>query len=177
MDDGTLYFAYGSNINLDQMAYRCPNAEVVAPVVLEDYKLLFRGNARGNGVATIKPHKGRKVYGLLWKITPECERSLDSYEGFPRLYDKQTVTVQTRDGQEFSVMAYVMTDLCREPSMPSNYYYNGILEGYQQNGLPTASLKRAWEHCVKEVHALTERTNNQLSQRPRPQKGRNNHER
>ena len=48
-----LYFAYGSNINLDQMAYRCPAAQVVGPVVLEDYKLLFRGNARGNGVATI----------------------------------------------------------------------------------------------------------------------------
>ena len=33
-----LYFAYGSNINLDQMAHRCPNAQVVGPVVLENYK-------------------------------------------------------------------------------------------------------------------------------------------
>ena len=59
MAEERLYFAYGSNINLDQMAYRCPAAQVVGPVVLEDYKLLFRGNARGNGVATIAPHKGR----------------------------------------------------------------------------------------------------------------------
>ncbi len=65
-----LYFAYGSNINLNQMADRCPAAEVVGPVILEDYKLLFRGNYRGTGVATIKPYKGRKVYGLLWNITP-----------------------------------------------------------------------------------------------------------
>ena len=50
-----MYFAYGSNINLDQMAYRCPAAQVVGPVVLEGYELLFRGNASGNGVATIKP--------------------------------------------------------------------------------------------------------------------------
>ena len=28
MADGKLYFAYGSNINLDQMAYRCPDAKV-----------------------------------------------------------------------------------------------------------------------------------------------------
>ncbi len=56
MVDG-LYFAYGSNINLNQMAYRCPAAEVVGPMVLNDYKLLFRGNYRGNGVATIAPHK------------------------------------------------------------------------------------------------------------------------
>ena len=56
----TLYFAYGSNINLDQMAYRCPAAQVVGPVVLEGYELLFRGNASGNGVATIKPKEGQQ---------------------------------------------------------------------------------------------------------------------
>ena len=37
-----LYFAYGSNINLEQMDYRCPDATVVGPVVLENYELLFR---------------------------------------------------------------------------------------------------------------------------------------
>ena len=56
-----LYFAYGSNINLDQMAYRCPAAQVVGPVVLEGYELLFCGNASGNGVATIKPKEGQQV--------------------------------------------------------------------------------------------------------------------
>ena len=154
-----LYFAYGSNINLDQMAYRCPAAQVVEPVVLEDYQLLFRGNVRGNGVATIQPSKGRKVYGLLWRITSECERSLDSYEGVPHLYEKQFVTVQDRSGQKFTVMAYVMTGLYREPAVPSKYYYNGILEGYQQNSLPVAALKKAWSHVVQEVHQETKRTN------------------
>lgn len=78
-----LYFAYGSNINLEQMDYRCPDATVVGPVVLENYELLFR---RG-GFATIEPKKGERVHGLLWSITPECERSLDLYEGYPRFYD------------------------------------------------------------------------------------------
>ena len=50
----TLYFAYGSNINLQQMAVRCPAAQVVEPAVLEGYELLFRGNAHGYGVATIR---------------------------------------------------------------------------------------------------------------------------
>lgn len=35
--DTRLYFAYGSNINLDQMACRCPDAQVVGPVTLENY--------------------------------------------------------------------------------------------------------------------------------------------
>ena len=178
MDD-RLYFAYGSNINLDQMAHRCPNAQVVGPVVLQDYKLLFRGNDRGNGVATIKPHKGRKVYGLLWKITPDCERSLDVYEGFPRLYDKQDVTVRDSDGREFTVMAYVMTDTCkcRDPAVPSIFYYNGIRTGFLQNGLPVKALDQAVKHAEKEVDAVSPwRSWQPVQNRPR-KKEKNSHER
>ena len=43
------YFAYGSNMNLEQMKYRCPAAEVVENVRLENYRLAFRGRAPGNG--------------------------------------------------------------------------------------------------------------------------------
>ena len=108
-----LYFAYGSNINLEQMDYRCPDATVVGPVVLENYELLFR---RG-GFATIEPKKGERVHGLLWSITPECERSLDLYEGYPRFYDKQTVTVRDGLGRELPVMAYIMDERFREPML------------------------------------------------------------
>ena len=41
-----LYFAYGSNMNLNQMAFRCPDAEVVDTVRLEGYRLAFCMNAR-----------------------------------------------------------------------------------------------------------------------------------
>ena len=169
------YFAYGSNINLDQMAYRCPAAQMVGPVLLENYELLFRGNANGNGVATIKPKEGQQVYGLLWRITPDCERSLDIYEGYPRLYEKESVAVRDSAGRQLTVMAYVMTDgdRWRSPALPSEYYYQGILDGYRQIGLPTQALKQAWDHCVGEVQRETERSNrracSQLS--PRQKKG------
>lgn len=73
-------------------------------------------------------------------------------------------------------MAYIMTERCKEPAVPSNLYYNGILEGYRQNGLPTAALKRAWEHSVKEVHAWTARIN-QRTELSGKKKGRSGHER
>ena len=166
----TLYFAYGSNINLGQMEYRCPDACVVGPVVLENYELLFR---RG-GFATIAPKEGGKVHGLLWSLTPECERSLDRYEGYPRFYDKQMVTVRDSEGRSLSVMVYIMDERFREPMLPTDSYYNGILEGYRQNGLPTAELKKAWDHAVQEVHQETERINAACT---KPQKRRNGHER
>ena len=49
-----LYFAYGSNLDLEQMAQRCPDAEIVGPVRLENYELRFRGS----GFATVAPKKG-----------------------------------------------------------------------------------------------------------------------
>ena len=155
------------------MAYRCPDASVVGPVTLENYELLFR---RG-GFATIAPKEGETVTGLLWSITPGCERSLDRYEGYPRFYDKRMVTVRDSEGRSLSVMAYIMDERFREPMLPTESYYNGILEGYRQNDMPTAPLKRAWEHCAEEVHAMAEQVNSLFAQRPKPPKGRSSHER
>ncbi len=171
--ENTLYFAYGSNINLGQMEYRCPDASVVGPVVLEGWELLFR---RG-GFATIAPKEGETVQGLLWSITQSCEHSLDRYEGYPRFYDKKMVTVRDSEGRSLSVMAYIMDDRFREPMLPTESYYNGILEGYQQNGLPVSALKKAWEHAVQEVHQETERINASIFDRPKPPKRRGSHDR
>ena len=49
-----LYAAYGSNINLDQMAFRCPNAKVVGTSEIKDYKLIFRGEGNDSSWATIE---------------------------------------------------------------------------------------------------------------------------
>lgn len=151
----TLYFAYGSNINLRQMAVRCPDAQVVEPAVLENYELLFRGNERAFSVATIRPKEGCQVHGLLWKITPECERSLDHYEGYPHLYEKQQITLSTKSGQQVSAMVYVMTrERERMPSMPTRGYFIGILEGFQQNGLPVKSLEQALNNLIREQRVM-----------------------
>lgn len=168
-----LYFAYGSNINLDQMAYRCPDAQAVGPVTLEGYELLFRRS----GFATIAPKEGGSVTGLLWRITPACERSLDRYEGYPRFYDKRTVTVRDVQGQALPVLVYVMDERFRQPMLPTASYYNGILEGYRQNGLPVAALKKAWDHAVQEVHQETDRINAGFVHRAKPLKRRDSQER
>ncbi len=78
----TLYIAYGSNLNLPQMAFRCPTAEVAGTSELKDYELLFRGGRRG-AVATVEPKEGSSVPVLLWKIRQKDEEALDRYEGYP----------------------------------------------------------------------------------------------
>lgn len=95
-------------MNLNQMAFRCPDAQVVDTVRLEGYRLAFRMNGGGHGVATILPEPGSFVDGVLWRISERDEQSLDHYEGFPRLYGKEPVTVVDPDGLKREVMAYTM---------------------------------------------------------------------
>ena len=144
----TLYFAYGSNINLEQMEHRCPDALLVGPVTLQNYELQFRGS----GFATVAPKKGSTVHGLVWKLTPNCEQSLDRYEGYPRHYIKEAVTVQTADGSKIPVMAYIMAEpMCRQPALPYPRYYRAIQQGFEANGLPVESLEEAWNRTIDEI--------------------------
>lgn len=146
-----LYFAYGSNLDLNQMAYRCPDAKVVEPVTLDNYELLFRG------CATIAPKEGSVVHGLIWEITPQCERTLNLYEGFPAFYDKEQITVRTKSGKQITVMAYVMTEKYKEePALPSPSYYNGVRQGFLQNGLPLEALEKALKHTMDELQSTQE---------------------
>ena len=77
------YFAYGSNMNLEQMKYRCPAAEVVENVRLENYRLAFRGRAPGNGVATVLPEKGSCVEGVLDRKSTRLNSSHDRQSRMP----------------------------------------------------------------------------------------------
>ena len=48
------YLAYGSNLNLRQMALRCHTAKPVGTAVIKDYELLFKGSKTG-AYLTIEP--------------------------------------------------------------------------------------------------------------------------
>lgn len=140
--ENLLYFAYGSNMNLGQMAFRCPDGEVVEVVRLEDYRLTFCGNARWTGVATVLPQAGSYVDGVLWRISREDEKHLDFYEGYPHLYGKERIWVTGPDGRKREVMAYIMNQTYKDhPVPPSALYLKGILEGCRENGIDPTPIQ------------------------------------
>ena len=140
----TLYFAYGSNMNLEQMSRRCPNAKVAGTAFLEGYELLFRGSLHG-AVATIEPKADSNVPIVIWEITPTDEEALDRYEGFPHFYHKEYLTVDF-NGIPTEMMVYIMND-GYDIGSPSCYYYDTIRKGYHDNGFDTSALKAAVENC------------------------------
>ena len=128
------YIAYGSNLNLGQMARRCPSAKVLGVSYLKDYKLTFRR------VATIEECKGSVVPVGIWEIDDLSERALDIYEGFPHLYRKEIFNIEL-NGKPEQAMVYIMNN--GEPALPSEQYYNVIKQGYHDVGLDTAYLEEA----------------------------------
>ena len=140
MEYKRLYLAYGSNINLEQMAKRCPNSKVIGTAMIPDYELKFRG------VATIVPKKGAEVPVLMWEIDQQDELNLNSYEGFPRLYPKEIFEMEV-NGKIREGMAYLMNYKGIAP--PTAQYYNGIKKGYEDNGMDTKYLHDALVRSVE----------------------------
>ena len=132
-----IYAAYGSNMNLAQMADRCSAAKVLDIGYLKDYELVFRGGWN-IAVATIEKKKGGRVPVVLWTIEPTDEAALDRYEGYPFLYRKETIDVQT-DGGAIQAMVYVMNE-GRTAGSPSRYYLDIIAQGYEEAGLSKEAL-------------------------------------
>jgi len=63
-----LYFAYGSNLDDEQMRSRCASAQPVARAVLPNYALAFGGfSHRWDGaVASVVRARGARVEGLIY---------------------------------------------------------------------------------------------------------------
>ena len=140
------YIAYGSNLSIEQMKVRTPDAVIVGTGMLKGWRLLFRQ------FATIEKCKGYSVPVLVWKISAQDEKSLDRYEGFPRFYIKKElkVDVTSLDGTELgklTAMVYVMTKTAAGARginpLPSKYYYSVLDAGYKAFGFDGKILTEA----------------------------------
>jgi hypothetical protein len=141
-----LYVAYGSNMNLVQMARRCPNAKVLGASRLKDYKLIFRGS-NGGAVATVEPFRGGSVPVLVWKISKDDEEALDRYEGFPFFYRKENILINLK-GVDIEAMLYIMNS-GRPLGQPSMYYYSVIYDSYGAQNFDVKILNTALENSVE----------------------------
>tara|TARA_R100001163_G_C4991258_1_gene143770 strand:- start:344 stop:763 length:420 start_codon:yes stop_codon:yes gene_type:complete len=131
------YISYGSNLNLEQMRFRCPNAKPLGKMLLPNFSLVFRG------VADIEEKNGLVCPVGVWDITKKCEQALDRYEGYPHLYSKIFFKLDDE-----LAMTYVMNTNRVQP--PSKSYFQSIEEGYDNFGLDKKYLFEARKNAYKE---------------------------
>lgn len=146
-----LYFAYGTNLNRDEMARRCPDAVPLCPARLAGYRLAFRGRPGAMGVADIEPCPGSEVMGALWELSDRDLAALDRYEGYPGFYGRMTVEVQTDRGP-MTALVYRLQPGC-VPALPHPRYYDSIARGYRDWGLDPAPLEEARRRTAGELSA------------------------
>lgn len=139
-----LYAAYGSNMHLGQMAYRCTDSRVVGKGMIRDYKLKFSYHA------DIIPSKGDFVPVVLWEVPKIDFLSLDLYEGVKGgYYERVNLPVETSKGKKNAIV-YVMCGH-HDYQMPSESYYQTIKTGYEDNKISRRYLYNAIIECAKEV--------------------------
>ena len=151
--DKRYYIAYGSNLNVYQMRYRCPNARIIGTAVMLNYELLFKGSNTGSYL-TIEPKEGSNVPVAVWETTAEDEFALDRYEGYPTFYYKKELVlpikgIKTGKVRNRKVYVYIMHE-DRPIGIPSKSYVRTCIEGYHNFGFDIDVLKKAYERSRKE---------------------------
>lgn len=136
----TLYFAYGSNMDQEQMHYRCPDATLIDTAVLPGYRFVINDR----GVATIIPEEEAAVPGVVWQVSSSDESALDRYEGYRLgMYDKCFRSVTDEMGSPVLVyIDHIHTSL----GASRDGYLDRIIHAAEVHGLPESHLNmlRLW---------------------------------
>ena len=143
-----LYVAYGSNLNVEQMKYRCPDAKIVCAGLLKDWRLAFKGSKTGNYL-TIERAEKYAVPVAVWEISDQDEINLDIYEGFPTFYRKEMINVSTPgyEKDEISAMVYIMNG--GRYGQPTNTYMKTCTDGYKYFGFSLRAIRDAVDYSVE----------------------------
>jgi len=148
------YFAYGSNLSLAQMRERAPEHRIVGLAALRDHRLAFPlySPRWGGGVASVMPHRGDTVWGVIYDVSDSDLAELDRHEGFRaaadqhNVYDREPMTVELTRPDDGSVprrvraQAYVARP--SNPSPPTREYLDRILTGAREHALPDDYVSR-----------------------------------
>lgn len=140
------YIAYGSNLNVQQMRWRCPGARIIGTAELQDYRLLFKGSKTGSYL-TVEPEKECTVPVAVWEVTDQDELALDRYEGYPSFYYKTEMTldvkgIRTGKLRRRRAFVYIMREE-RPYGIPTSSYLSICGQGYRFFGFPVDKLLEA----------------------------------
>jgi AIG2 family protein len=130
------YFAYGANIIAADMSARCPEAREIGTTVLLGWRFIV---ARG-GYSTLVPDPSARVVGVLWSLTPACERILDAFEDIDGgLFRRDMISVSGEP-----TLVYLATDTA--PGQARAGYLEAVIAAANARGFPAGYIEelRGW---------------------------------
>lgn len=136
------YFAYGSNLNVDQMKARVGEWHLSKRALARNCRLTFNVfSTRWQGYTANLVQTDRFediVYGVVYLLTEEQFQTLTRHEGVAPI----TIRVELEDGNEIShakTFVWKSSDAARTPSEP---YLRMMEEGLLEHGYKKPLLDR-----------------------------------
>ena len=133
---GVRYFAYGSNMEPGFMLERCPSATSPRPALLEGFRLEFTvySDAWKGGAANLELDPDGRVWGIVWDVDPDDLKRLDTFQGHPTYYRRDSVVVDC-DGERTECTTYRVAHQ-QGFVRPTDEYLNGVRKAIAHHGLP-----------------------------------------
>ena len=175
MSENILYFAYGSNLFLEQMQKRIGGEpKVIGAACLENHRLGFTilSKTWKGGVADIVPEAGSKVWGAIYELTEEQLEKIDHYEGYKKdrdpkknFYNRLQVEVGDKKGVKHTCLTYQakVEDEKKRKYLyhrPSEQYCEVIRKGGEDHGFPREFFDHLKVAIVTERNPVALRMNN-----------------
>ena len=130
-----LYFAYGSNMNVDAMARRCPRSKAVGLARLERHRLAVMRE----GWLTAVRNPSSAVHGVLWDLALSDIPALDRHESLSQgLYIKLTQAIIAERGAKRAIVYFGANS---GPGVPRPGYMAEVLAAARSWQLPAAGLE------------------------------------
>ena len=133
------YFAYGSNLNLNDFNQWCVQHNFSrvrliprGTALLPDYRLAFshKSVSRGGGALNVEPYVGGVVEGVLFEVEGlDGWHALDRKEGAPRHYEQLTVTVTQESGDTRTAVTYINPRVVGQYVKPTDEYVKLVKDG------------------------------------------------
>ena len=139
-----LYFAYGSNLDWNQIKGRCPSAEFFAVAKLKDHRLAFtrKSKRRGGGSADAVPETRHNIWGVIYQMDEREIAALDEAEEYvpgraQNGYTRQQCYVYAAGNEEKPILVWpYYADKQDNPPLPGATYKQLIVEGANHWRLP-----------------------------------------
>ena len=153
------YIAYGSNMNLGQMGYRCPDSRFYSLGYIEGYRLEFRDK-----YSNIKVNRDSQVPAVVYRISDRDEKILDEYE---KDYEKKEIRVRLTgkefDNSSITGLIYIMKKTKRDRDnkeikrlirLPNRNYFEIIRKSYEFYGFDKEKLTDSLIHSFNIYYKL-----------------------
>ena len=130
-----LYFAYGLNMDIAEMAKRAPASRMIGRAHLPRHRFVITAD----GYASVVRDPRAEVHGLLWDLALADVKALDRFEGLARgLYVKVNQPVICLSGAKRALVYVGTGDV---GGKPKSGYLEDVLRAAELAGLPEAYRK------------------------------------